>query len=378
MIEFKVLKRSKKSNARLGVIRTPHGEIETPAIVPVATQAAVKTLSAADVARTGTQLLISNTYHLHLRPGEDVVKKNGGLHSFMQWPKPIMTDSGGYQVFSMGFGTDQGIGKILKEKKDLSVTAGAQPKKVKLTEGGVEFRSHIDGSKLFIGPETSVRIQEKLGADIIFAFDECTPTTADHEYTRVSLERTNRWAVRCLKAKRSDQALYGIVQGGKYKDLRIESARFLSALPFSGFGIGGEFGYDKRSMSQMLRWVAQELPDEKPRHLLGIGHPEDIPRVVKEGMDTFDCIVPTHYARHGVAFTSRGRLDMRKAAFLKDKKPLDQKCGCEICGSYSRSYIAHLFRAKEISALSFLSFHNLFYFNALLARVRQSIKKGEL
>ncbi|MFH1188431.1 MAG: tRNA guanosine(34) transglycosylase Tgt [bacterium] len=378
MISFHLIKQSNKSRARLGILKTPHGEILTPAIVPVATQATIKTLSSDEVIKTKSQLVICNTYHLHLRPGETVVKKAGGLHSFMNWQKPVMTDSGGYQVFSLGFGTDYGVGKILKKQQGILVKAGAQPQKVKLTEDGVYFRSHIDGSKLFIGPKESICIQEKLGADIIFAFDECTPTMADYEYTKISLDRTHRWAKRCLREKRSDQALYGIVQGGKYKDLRIESARYLSTLPFDGFGIGGEFGYNKRSMNNMLRWVVCNLPSGKPRHLLGIGHPEDIPNIIRQGIDTFDCIVPTHYGRHGVAFTSRGRLDVRKSKYLKDMAPLDRKCMCEVCGTYSRSYIAHLFRAKEITGLKLVSFHNLFFFNTFVERIREKIKNDEI
>jgi tRNA-guanine transglycosylase len=378
MISFHIEKQSKKSNARVGVLKTPHGEVETPAIVPVATKATVKTLTSEDVTRTGSQLLICNTYHLHLRPGERVVSENGGLHSFMQWDRPLMTDSGGYQVFSLGFGTDHGVGKIVKENKDVSVTVGEQPKKVKLTEEGVFFRSHLDGSELFIGPKESIRIQEQLGADIIFAFDECTPTMADREYTERSLERTHRWAEQCLAAQRTDQALYGIVQGGKYKELRIRSASHLASLPFPGFGIGGEFGYDKDSMSEMLRWVVSELPNDKPRHLLGIGHPEDIPRIIEQGMDTFDCIVPTHYGRHGVAFTSAGRLDLRKAKHLGERIALDQQCSCEVCQTHTRSYIAHLIRAKEITGLRLLSFHNLHYFNTYVAAMRERIKNDEL
>lgn len=378
MIEFKILKKSKRSGARLGVIKTPHGEVETPAFVPVATQAVVKTLTSEETKKAGCQLLICNTYHLHLKPGEKIVKAGGGLHEFMQWDRPLMTDSGGYQVFSLGFGKDYGTGKVLKERRREEISHGQQPKLLKLTNDGVWFTSFIDGKKLFIGPEESVKIQEALGADIIYAFDECTSPIANHEYTKTSLERTHRWAKLSLKARKAKQAMYGIVQGGKFKDLRIESARFIGALPFDGFGIGGEFGDDKREMTKMLDWVITNLPDKKPRHLLGIGYLDDIPEIIKAGVDTFDCTVPTHAARHGTSFTSHGKLDMKKSKLLKDFNPLDRKCECSVCGTYTRSYIAHLMKAREITALSLLTMHNLFFFNNAVASLRERIKRGAL
>ena len=378
MIEFRVLKKSKSSNARLGILKTSHGEIETPALVSVATHAVVKTLTAEEVAETGAQLLIANTFHLHERPGEEVVKKIGGLHSFMNWPRPLMTDSGGFQVFSLGFGKDFGMGKILKEKSKDSIRTGQQPKLLKITDEGVAFTSAIDGSKVFLGPKESMKIQEALGADIIYAFDECTSPIADYEYTKKSLVRTHRWAELSLKHKKSQQAIFGIVQGGRFKDLRQESARFIGSLPFDGFGIGGEFGYDKKEMTTMLGWVMEELPEEKPRHLLGIGHPDDIPKIIRAGVDTFDCIIPTHYARHGVAFTSTGKVAIAKPQFLKDKNPLDKKCLCKVCQSYSRSYICHLFRAHEITGMRLVSYHNLFFFHSYVAKLREEIKKGKI
>ncbi|OGY58959.1 MAG: hypothetical protein A3F24_02050 [Candidatus Colwellbacteria bacterium RIFCSPHIGHO2_12_FULL_44_17] len=378
MIDFKVLKQSKKSRARLGILKTPHGEIETPAFVGVATQAAVKTLFAHEAEHTNTQLLICNTFHLHLKPGEKIVKAAGGLHTFMQWKRPLMTDSAGFQVFSLGFGSDHGVGKILKEKRDIVIGEGAQPKKIKITRDGVWFRSPIDGVQVFIGPKESVKIQEALGADIILAFDECTSPVAGYEYTKQSLRRTHQWAEVCLAVKKSKQALYGITQGGKFKDLRIEGAKFIGSLPFDGFAIGGEFGDNKNAMIKMIEWTIRELPKEKPRHLLGIGHPEDIVKIIKAGIDTFDCIVPTHYARHGTAFTSKGRIDFKKSALVKDRRPLDSKCDCFVCTDYTRSYIAHLFKAKEITALSLLTFHNLYFFNKLVAKIRGDIKKGKV
>ncbi len=378
MIDFKITYKSKKSNARIGILKTPHGEIETPSFVGVATQAVVKTLTAKEVEQTKSQILISNTFHLHLKPGEDYLKKAGGIHKFMDWNHPLMTDSGGFQVFSLGFGRDHGVGKILKEKSNITIKSGKKPKNVKITEDGVFFRSPKDGNKLFIGPKESIAIQEAIGADIMFAFDECTSPVADYYYTKTSLEKTHRWAQICLDVKKTDQALYGIVQGGKFEDLRTESAKFIGSLPFDGFGIGGEFGDEKRTMTDMLGFTLPYLPEEKPRHLLGIGHVEDIVPVMTSAIDTFDCIVPTHYARHGVAFTSIGKLDMRKTIFLDDDKPLDPNCDCLTCTTYKRNYICHLLKAGEITALRLLSFHNLYYFNTYVENLREEIKSGKL
>ena len=378
-MQFKIIKKSKKSRARLGVIKTTHGVIETPAFVPVATQGTVKALDSEETLKTKTQLLIANTYHLHLRPGEKTVKASGQLHKYMNWKKPLMTDSGGFQVFSLGFGKDLGVGKILNGNGSKEIVKeGQQPKNIKITEDGVWFNSYIDGRRIFLGPKESIKIQENLGADIILAFDECPPPNADYEYNKKSMERTHRWAKVCLGAKKSKQALYGIVQGGKFKDLRIESARFISSLPFDGFAIGGEFGDDKKTMVKMLEWVTKELPENKPRHLLGIGQLEDIEKIIKKGVDTFDCTVPTHYARHGQAFTSHGKLDLKKASFLKDKKPLDKNCSCFVCRNYTRSYLSHLFKAHEITPLNLLTFHNLYYFNKYVEKIRTDIKNGKI
>lgn len=386
-MEFKILKNSKISKARAGIIKTSHGEIETPCFAPVATQAVVKTLTSEQAKEAKCQILICNTYHLRLKPGEQIIKKVGGLHKFMNWQAPLMTDSGGFQVFSLGFGKEFGTGKILKQKKDEKIVEGQQSKLLKITEDGVFFRSFIDGKKLFIGPRESIKIQEDLGADIIFAFDECTSPLADYKYTKKSLEKTHRWAKICLEAKSAKprlpggqgkaQSIFGIVQGGRFKDLRVESAKFIGSLPFAGFGIGGEFGSDKKKMAQMLNWAVKELPAEKPRHLLGIGYLEDIPKIIKQGIDTFDCIVPTHYARRGIAFTSQGKLNLIDIKHLQDKNPLDKKCGCSVCQHYKRNYISHLFRAKEITALSLLTFHNLYFFNTFIENIREKIKQGE-
>ncbi|MDD5099161.1 MAG: tRNA guanosine(34) transglycosylase Tgt [Candidatus Colwellbacteria bacterium] len=381
MIDFKLLKKSKKSNARLGVLKTPHGEVKTPAFVPVATQATVKTLRSDDLKETGTQLLIANTYHLHLKPGEKLVKSHGGIHKFANIDLPVMTDSGGFQVLSLGFGRDYGIGKIMKYDSGEIITKGSQPKLLKITEDGVEFTSYVDGKKIFMGPKESIKIQESIGADIIFAFDEPTVPTATEEYTAESVERTHRWADACLKARKTNQALYGITQGGRYKDLRIKSAKFIASRPFDGFGIGGEYGSDKRQMVKMIEWVTKELPENKPRHLLGVGYLEDMEMIVKAGVDTFDCTVPTHYARHGNAFTSKGKVDLTKTKYLSgaaSKQPLDPECGCFVCREHTKGYLSHLIRAHEITGLELLSFHNVYYFNKVIEGIRKRIKKGEL
>ena len=350
-------------------------------MVPVATQAVVKTLDSKEAEETKSQILICNTFHLHLKPGEKIVEKSGKLHKFMNWKKPLMTDSGGYQIFSLGFGLDFGLGsKILKEeqKRGEVIKENAQPQKIKINYNGVTFHSPINGDELFIGPKESIKIQEKLGADIIFAFDECTPPLADINYVKKSLVKTHRWAKICLQTKKSKQALFGIVQGSRFKDLRIESAKFIGGLDFDGFGIGGEFGNDKREMGKMLDWVVDKLPEKKPRHLLGVGYLEDMELIIKSGVDTFDCTVPTHYARRGIAFTSEGKLNLSQTKFLKKREPLDKGCICNVCLNYKKDYICHLLKAKEITGMKLLTFHNLFYFNTFVENIRDRIKKNEI
>jgi queuine tRNA-ribosyltransferase len=388
MISFKILKKSKKSRARLGFLETRHGVVETPCFVPVATQAVAKTLDSKEVEETKSHILISNTFHLHLKPGEKVLEKAGGIHEFMNWKKPIMTDSGGYQVFSLGFGTDLGLpAKILSEKflagKVCKIIEGQQPQKIKINYDGVIFRSPLNGDELFLGPKESIKIQEKLGADIIFAFDECTPPLANLNYVKKSLEKTHRWAGTCLKTKKSKQALYGIVQGSRFKDLRIKSAKFIGGLDFDGFGIGGELGgpdtgYAKKTMGQMIEWVINELPEKKPRHLLGIGYIKDMELIIKSGVDTFDCTVPTHYARRGIAFTSEGKLNLKQTKFLKRREPLDKGCVCNVCLNYKKDYICHLLKAGEITGMKLLTFHNLWYFNTFIEEIRNKIKRNEI
>ncbi len=394
-MRFKIQKQSAKSNARLGIITTPHGPIETPALLPCATQASIKTLSSEETLQAGTQTIICNTFHLHLKPGENIIKKSGGLRQFMNWPGPIMTDSAGFQVFSLGFGRDHGLGKFgsVKTKKSTNrkqIKTGQQPKLLKITDDGVLFTSPHDGHQLFIGPKESITIQEVLGADIIFAFDECTPPLADEKYTEQSLVKTHRWAQKCLDTKTTDQAIYGIVQGGRFKNLRLQGSEFIGQLPFDGFGVGGELGLNKKNMEDVINWSLARLPRAKPRHMLGTGHLEDIPILVKSGIDTFDTIVPTHYARHGTAFVSKkpfsqkpaqnnfNKIDLSKSKFLTDQQPLDPNCSCPVCENYKRNYLCHLIRAKEMLGLRLLSLHNLYFFNAFIENLRQQIKTGTI
>jgi len=294
-----------------------------------------------------------------------------------------MTDSGGFQVFSLGFGKDFHVGKLFHMfpgRPRAVIERHAQPQNLRITRTGVFFRSPLDGRKLFLGPRESMRIQEALGADIIFTFDECTAPLVNEAYAREALARTHAWAKTCIEVKKSQQALFGIVQGSHFRHLREESARFINSLPFDGFGIGGDLGSSKAMMDRILSWIVPYLDAQKPRHLLGIGYPEDMERIVKHGIDLFDCTAPTHYARHGTAFTLRGKLDMKKHEFLNSLEPLDRRCSCPVCGeqAYRRSYIAHLIRANEITGMKLLTIHNLYFFNGLAQKIREKIKRGLL
>ncbi len=375
MIKFKILKKSKKSQARLGLLKTSHGYVKTPCFVPVATQACVKTLDSQEVLKTKSQILIANTFHLFLKPGDKIVKQSGKIHSFMNWPKPLMTDSGGFQVFSLGFGSDFHFGKVCLEKNEI-IKKSTQPKSIKITDQGVWFSSPLNGQKFFLGPEESIKIQENLGADIIFSFDECTPPGASKGYLERSLKRTHNWAKICLKKKKTNQALFGIVQGSNYKDLRKQSAQLINSLNFDGFGIGGDLGEKKSITKNILKNTIPYLEEKKPRHLLGIGKLDDIENIIKGGVDLFDCTVPTHYARNGIAFINSGFLDLRKTKFLKEKTSLDKNCDCFVCQNYKRNYLAHLIRAKEITGLKLISFHNLYFFNTFVERIREKIKNN--
>lgn len=380
MINFKILKKSKNSRARLGFLETSHGVVETPCLVPVATQAVIKTLTSEEVEQTKSQILIANTFHLHLRPGEKVLEKAGGIHKFMNWKKPIMTDSGGFQVFSLGFGKDFGVtkflGKGMADKKIIGKLG--HPKSLRITQDGVFFKSFIDGSELFLGPKESIKIQEKLGADIIFTFDECTPPLANYDYVKKSLGRTHRWAEISLKTKKSKQAIFGIIQGSEFKDLREESAKFINSLDFDGFGIGGDLWRERGGTKKILDWFIPEINERKPRHMLGVGYLENIGDIIKSGIDLFDCTVPTHYARRGIAFTSQGKLNLKQTKFFKKREPLDKGCVCNVCLNYKKDYICHLLRAGEITGMRLLTFHNLCYFNNFVEDIRTKIKKGEI
>ena len=379
---FKIIKKSKKSWARTGILETPHGRIHTPAFISVATQASVKSLSPEDLENMGAEVILSNTYHLYLRPGAGIVKKAGGLHKFMNWKGPMVTDSGGFQVFSLGWGRVHKIGKIgffpgseeFQEARLPGETRLQRPKFVKITENGVEFTSHLDGSKHFFTPEKSIKIQEDLGADIIFAFDECTSPLAGYDYTKRSIKRTHDWAVRCLKAKkRKDQALFGIVQGGEYKDLREESLKFITSLPFDGIGIGGSLGKTRKDMFKILKRMHSFLPEGKPRHLLGIGRSEDLEHCVKLGMDLFDCVWPTRLARRGSLIVKSGRINIGNARYIKDFQPIEKGCHCYTCKNFTRAYISHLFRAKELLAYRLATIHNLYFTLKLMENIRNAI-----
>ncbi len=378
MFSFKILKKSKKSFARLGIIETPYGEILTPAFTPIATQAAIKGLTFKDLNEIGVQTIFCNTYHLFLRPGHQLIKKFGGLHKFMNFNKPIFTDSGGFQVFSLGKGLEQGVGKIANIFPGETKTTykPREKSKVKIIEEGVIFYSHLDGSEKFLSPELSIKIQEDLGGDFVFAFDECTSPLDDYEYTKKAMERTHRWAIRSLKAfKSKKQVIYGIIQGGYFKDLRIESTKFINSLDFWGIGIGGILGNTKKDMYKILSWTIPLLDENKPRHLLGIGSTEDIEKIVKYGIDTFDCVEPTRLARHGAALLRKGRLNLNSAKYKNSKEPIDKTCQCYTCQNFSRGYLRHLIVTKEITGIILLAYHNLWLMEKIISEIREKIKK---
>jgi queuine tRNA-ribosyltransferase len=350
MFDFKIT--AKNARARAGVFTTPHGNLQTPVFAPVGTQATVKTLTPAQLAEIGASLVLSNTYHLYLRPGDDLVAELGGLHRFMRWPNPMLTDSGGFQVFSLA-------------------------KTRQIDDEGVTFKSHIDGSTHRFTPERSIRIQENLGADIIMAFDECSDPN-DHEYSKIAMERTHRWAERCIKTKRrADQALFGIVQGGINANLRAESAQFIASLDTTGIAIGGlSVGETKDEMHAMLDVVTPLLPESKPRYLMGVGTPEDLIDGVARGVDIFDCVLPTRLARHHSAFSAEGRLNLMNASFARDGRPIDALCDCYTCRTFTRAYIRHLITANELLAGTLLSIHNLRALIRLMKEIHTAITDG--
>jgi queuine tRNA-ribosyltransferase len=351
---FSLKKTDPASSARLGRFTTAHGAVNTPVFMPVGTQATVKTLSPADLQDLGAEIILSNTYHLFLRPGHELIRDFGGVQRFMGWDRPVLTDSGGFQVFS------------LAELR-------------KITEEGVTFQSPLDGgAKHLITPEYAVEIQEALGADIIMAFDECTPYPATRDYARESHERTVRWAKRCRRAKQdTGQALFGIVQGGMYPELRRESAEALVDLGFEGYAIGGlSVGETKPMMYEMLEATIPSLPEDLPRYLMGVGTPEDLVEGVDRGIDMFDCVMPTRNARNGTFFTSFGKVAIRNARYERDRQPIDPACGCYTCRNFTRAYLRHLFTAGEVLALRLGTIHNLFFYLDLMRGVRQSIEQG--
>lgn len=355
-VTYELIKTDKKTGARLGRLHTPHGTFETPMFMPVGTLASVKAMSPEELKEMGAGVILANTYHLYLRPGHELVKEAGGLHQFMNWDQGILTDSGGFQVFSLA---------KLRE----------------ITEEGVHFRSHLSGAKLFLSPEKVMEIENALGADIIMAFDECPPIPAEKSYVKQSLERTSRWAERCLKAHQrpDDQALFGIVQGGTYSDLRIQSAKEITSLDFPGYAVGGlSVGESKEVMYEMLECTVPFLPQDKPRYLMGVGSPDALIDGVIRGIDMFDCVLPTRIARNGTCMTSEGRLVIKNAKYERDFRPLDPACDCYTCRNYSRAYIRHLIHSDEIFGLRLTSYHNLYFLIHLMQQIRQAIQEDRL
>lgn len=350
-ITFKVVHTDPNSGARAGILTTPHGEIKTPVFMPVGTLGTVKAMTPEELKDLNAQIILANTYHMYLRPGSDIVRRAGGLHRFMHWDGPILTDSGGFQVFSLG---------------DLR----------KITEEGVEFRSHIDGSKHFLTPEKSIAVQEDLGSDIMMCFDECVHYGADHEYTRKSMEMTHRWAKRCKEAQKypEKQAIFGIIQGGMYKDLRTESAEVMSEMDFPGYSIGGlSVGEPKEEMIELLHHTTSHMPWDKPRYLMGVGTPDYLLETVASGMDMADCVIPTRLARHGTIITHTGMLSVRNAQFKDDFTAPDPDCDCYTCTNYSRAYLRHLFQCGEILASRLASIHNIRFLLKLMEEAREAI-----
>ncbi len=357
VVRYELIKKCKQSGARLGVLHTPHGSFPTPMFMPVGTQGSVKGISPDELKEMGAGIILSNTYHMYLRPGHKLVEQAGGLHDFIHWDRGILTDSGGFQVFSLS---------NLRSK---------------ITEEGVMFRSHIDGSKHFFSPESVMEIENSLGADIIMAFDECTPYPADYKYAKKSMERTTRWAERCLKshAKPDKQALFGIVQGSMYEDLRKQSARDLVSMDFPGYAIGGlSVGEPGELMYQVLEATTPELPENKARYLMGVGSPDYLIEGAIRGIDMFDCVLPSRIGRNGTVMTKHGKLIVRDAKYAEDFRPIDETCGCYACRNFSRAYIRHLLKANEIFGLRLTTLHNIYFLLDLMKQVRDAIMNDRL
>ncbi|MDW8290441.1 MAG: tRNA guanosine(34) transglycosylase Tgt [Armatimonadota bacterium] len=353
-LQFEIVARDACSHARCGILHLPHGDVETPVFMPVGTQGTVKAMTQEELEALDFRIILCNTYHLYLRPGHERVARAGGLHRFIAWHRNILTDSGGFQVFSL-----QALRRVY--------------------EDGVEFRSHLDGSTHYFTPERAIAVQHALGADIIMAFDECPPNPSSYEQARAAMERTHRWAVRCLQAHDTAQALFGIVQGSVYEDLRAESARFISELDFPGIAIGGvAVGEEKAEIHRVVAFTAPLLPLEKPRYLMGVGEPDDILQAVACGVDMFDCVLPTRLARNAAMMTRRGRVNLRNARFAEEFGPVDPECDCSVCQRYSAAYLHHLFKAKEILAARLATFHNLYFYQRFMAQIRRAIREGNL
>lgn len=355
-VRYEFIKKCKQTGARLGRVHTPHGSFDTPAFMPVGTQATVKGMSPDELKDIEAQIILSNTYHLYMRPGQDIVKDAGGLHGFMNWDRPILTDSGGFQVFSLS---------------DLR----------NIKEEGVTFKSHIDGSRHFISPETAINIQNELGADIIMAFDECIPYPCEFEYAKKSLERTTRWAKRCKETHKDieKQSLFGIVQGGTFKELRIQSANELLELDFPGYAIGGlSVGEPAGEMYEMLECTVPLLPEDRPRYLMGVGSPDYLIEGSIRGIDMFDCVLPTRIGRNGTIMTSKGKVIVRDAKYARDYSPMDPECDCYACRNFSRAYIRHLLKANEVLGIRLTTWHNLKFLLNLMKNVRQAIMEDKL
>ncbi len=352
---FKIIKNDSSSQARLGRVETDHGSFTTPAFLPVGTQGSVKSLTPEELVEIGVEAILGNTYHLYLRPGHETIGRLGGLHTFIHWERPILTDSGGFQIFSLG---------SLR----------------KISEEGVTFQSHLDGSSHFLTPEKVVEIQRVLGTDIAMVLDECVPYPSPYEYVKISMERTSRWAGRCLQVRReSDPALFAIVQGGVHRDLREKSVQTLVEMGFQGYAIGGlSVGEPKSTMLDVLEWTAPLLPKDTPRYLMGVGTPEDMISAVMLGVDFFDCVLPTRNARNGTLFTSSGKISIKQAQYAEDGRPLDETCTCYTCRHYSRAYLRHLYLSKEILSSRLNTIHNLYYYVSLLVKVKEAIQEGRL
>ena len=416
---FKVLAKDKKTGARVGEIETPHGKIKTPVFVPVGTQATVKSLTPQELKEVGVQVFFVNTYHMYLRPGVKIIQKLGGLHKFMSWDGPIMSDSGGFQVFSLARALERALGargahKFLRNepfvphKNFVGDLSAPFVDLVRIDNDGVTFKSHWDGSTHRFAPEKSIEIQQKLGADLILAFDECAPYPTTYEYGRRAMERTHKWALRSLaafnKQKGNLQALFGVVQGSVYKDLRIESAKFISSLPFVGIAIGGmAVGESKEKMYQALDWIMSYLPKDKPRHLLGVGEIDDIFEIIGKGVDMFDCVMPTRLGRMGHVLSLEGaspprrafrqsrtstkvsdgaappefHFDITKSIFTEDPRPIEKGCYCFTCQNFSRAYLNHLFRVNELLAYRLATIHNLYFVSNLVEEIKKAILKGK-